>query len=113
MGLAGLAGLFGFMGLAGFAGLFGFIGLAGLAGLFGFSGLAGFAGLFGFIGLAGLAGFDMLFGPYGPTLQTALALPMQSAGLNGSGSAGSALANGVANIVNAANSAPVAIDLSI
>lgn len=103
----------GFSGLAGLAGLLGFMGLAGFAGLFGFIGLAGFAGLFGLSGLAGFAGFDMLFGPYGPTLQTALALPMQSPGLNGSGSAGSALARGVANSVKAMNSAPVAIDWSI
>ncbi|KPG21234.1 hypothetical protein AN913_28475, partial [Mycobacteroides immunogenum] len=103
-------GLFGFRGLAGLAGLLGFSGLAGFAGLLGFSGLAGFAGLLGFRGLAGFAGFDMLFGPYGPTLQTALALPVQSAGLNGSGSAGSAFAKAGANSVNAINSAPVGID---
>ncbi|KPG33925.1 hypothetical protein AN914_22770 [Mycobacteroides immunogenum] len=100
--------MFGFRGLAGLAGLLGFSGLAGFAGLLGFSGLAGFAGLLGFRGLAGFAGFDMLFGPYGPTLQTAL--PVQSAGLNGSGSAGSAFAKAGANSVNAINSAPVGID---
>jgi hypothetical protein len=77
------------------------------------AGFIGLSGLAGFMGSIGLAGFDGLFGPYGPTLQAALAFAEQSAGLNGSGLAGSAFAEAANAIAAAAAKTPIPAALAI
>lgn len=77
------------------------------------AGFIGLSGLAGFMGSIGLAGFDGLLGPYGPALHTALAFAVQSAGLNGSGLAGSAFAETAKLIAAAATKTPVAAVLAI